>query len=295
MVYLQSLIDNVQVWLEDEGDTTQVVGRINKAIRKVEKLPWEALKRKAVVTPDENGSFLIPPLCRVIDHIYPAGYSDRPDYEFASKAALDPKNHKTTGSYKFYTDEINLTTLEDSLLVDVVQNGQTITQAVASLVSVDEAWVGEQFRLPGDETLYEITAAVADTSLTVFPPVRSETRGASSCVIRPVGLQQYKVSDYRGEPIVADIEVHYRMKHPTLIDPSDMLLFDAEDTVSLEAVKFYLHQTKYDVDARALELDLRAARHTEVAQQAVKTTQSVNRDQTFTLHARNNRSHNRRR
>jgi hypothetical protein len=294
MVYLETIVDTVETWLEDNGDTDTVVKRVNKAVREVEKLNWEAMKRKVIITPDADGTFLVPPLSRAIDAIYP-DYEEStvPTFEFQPNAMVTPGNEKVVKSHKYFNAEINMVALESALVVDVVQNSQTITQAVASLVDIDESWVGEQLRLPNDETLYEITGAVAATSMTVFPPVRSETYNASSCVIRPIGLTKLKVTDWTGTPYTGDIKVHYYMKHPQLIDATDMLLIPAEDTVSLETVKFFLHQTKYDVDARNLEFDLRAARAREYAQQAVTTTESVVQDTSFSLHSRNNRRNRR--
>jgi hypothetical protein len=289
MTSLKTLIDYVQDWLEDEGDEPAVIRAINRAIRQVETIKdWEVLKGISTITPDSSGVILEPTRNRVIRHIYPSGYTGLPSFEFKPKAELDRFDVARTAQYKFYSVAPVDTELQGGLLLDVVQNSQTVTEASASPTPIDVSWVGERLLLEGDETLYEITAATAGVDMTVTPDVRVATGSALSCKIRPIGQAKYQLTDTSGTVYTEDVEVHYQVNHPTLVKYTDQLLIPAENMVALLAVKFFLHQTKYDVDGRALNIEFNEAKRVETQQEGTASPEAISVGGSFGVRSRRN-------
>lgn len=292
MTYLKTLRQDVQDWLEDEGDNAEVDRALNRAIEEVETYQdWEVLKDSDTQTPDSDGIIRAPADSRVIRRVFPVGAYELPEFTFRPKSELDALDKPITTAYKLWPHTMNKSALSSGLLVDLVQNSQTVTQAVSSADNIDVAWVGERIQFEGDETYYEITAATASTDLTVYPDVRRESGSSQIAQVRPLGLEQYKVTDYQGQPYTDDVQIKYQVKHPALVSNTDQLLIPARQTVVLTAVKFFLHQTKYDVDARQLSIDLAQARDRECNQQATASPESVGVKSTFSLRSkRGNRS-----
>lgn len=284
MTYLSTLIDNVQDWLEDNGDEEEVIRAINRAIRQVETFnDWEALRDSVTVTPDSSGVILDPPTSRVVTRVVPVGSYDLPEYDFRPKARQDQLNRPVTNERKLLAYPSIKTQLSQGLTVDVTQSNQTITQATSSTDDIEASWVGERFMLEGDETVYEITAAVAATSMTVFPDVRRDTGTAVAAKVRPLGQKQFQLTDSVGKGFTAAVTAEYQRQHPPLSIYTDQLWIPAEFTVTLIAVKFFLHQTKYDVDARQLQIDITEARDRECNQEATAYPESINVKQTFSV------------
>jgi hypothetical protein len=291
MTFLSTLIDSVQEWLEDEADEEQVIHAIMRSIREVETAKdWEALKDTATVTPDSNGVIMEPPQCRVIRRVYPAGYDGLPDFRFMPKSEIDQYDQPRSKQYKMISYKGIEAQLSDGLLLDITQNSQTLTQAAASTDDIETAWVGERLRVEGDETLYEILAANAATDLTVTPDIRRTTRDAAVAKVRPIGLQRYQLSHSNGTLYTTDVEVHFQKRHPQLISYSDMLMIPAERMVTLGAVKFFLHQTKYDVDARELLKEYNDAKRVETQQEGTAVAEAVGPRKTFATRSRRNNS-----
>jgi len=287
MTYLKTLKDNVQDWLEDEGDDEQVTRAVNRAIREVETYKdWEVLKDSATMTPDSSGVIQKPATCRVIRKVYPTGSYDLPEYVFRPVSEKPQMGQPTTTASKLIAVAGVKEQLSDGLLVDVVQNSQNITQAASSAEDIDVTWVGERFQIEDDETVYEIISAVAATSMVVFPDIRRETGDAQIAKVRPLGLEQYKLMDYTGKEYTAGVVADYQTKHPTLISDTDQLFFPAEQTVTLLAVKFFLHQTKYDVDARQLMIDITDAKGRECNQEATASPEHVGPRASFALRSK---------
>jgi hypothetical protein len=292
MTYLKTLITDVEDWLEDEGDEDEVIRAINRAVEEVETYKdWEVLKDRATVTPDSSGIIRDPATSRVIRRVFPEGNYDLPEFQFRAKSEQDTLDNPRTHAYKLLSTAMVKTQLSDGLLVDVTQNSQTVVQATASTDDIDTSWVGERFMIEDDETIYEITEAVAATSMTVFPDIRRETGSAQSAKVRPLGMSQYKLTDYTGTAYTQNVEIAYQTKHPALVGYNDQLFIPARQTVYLLAVSYFLHQTKYDVDARQLKLDIMEAKNRECNQEATASPEHVGPRSSFSVRdKRNNRT-----
>ena len=290
MIRLEDLRNNVQDWIENELDTDQTDRAINRAIRQVQKLcDWEALRRIKTVTPDSTGLFTEPPLTDKIRYVYTSGGTGWPSSAFVNIKEQNVDSAAGTYSGKFLPYGPTLVVTEEDLIVDVIQGSSTIAQATSSTEDIDISWVGERFQLEGDSTTYEITAAVAATSLTVYPSVRRSTLSSLTCIVSPMGQKQYKVLYSNGTAYSEAIDVHYQMAHQNLIDTEDLLFIPAEQLVTLFAVQFFLHQTKYDVDARALQLAISDAKRDELAQEPSSSYQSQKHDNLFGVRSRTGR------
>jgi hypothetical protein len=106
-------------------------------------------------------------------------------------------------------------------------------------------------------------------------------------------MEQYELTDAVGNLFTNDVIADIQIKHPTLINYKDQLLIPAEEMVTLTAVKFFLHQTKYDVDARALEVAYKMAEKVETQQEATASPESVGPRGTFTVRSRRGNSERR--
>lgn len=286
MIRLEDLRNNVQDWIENEDDSTAVDRAINRAIRQVQKLAdWEALRRIDVITPDEEGKFTQPPLVEKLRGVYSQG-TYTPASEFVVVKEPIVTDAGTTVSGKLIPYGPTLTATETDLIVGVTVGSTTITQSATSTVDIDEDWVGLRFQLEGDSTTYEIASATAATSMTVYPSVRRDTGTTLTCVVDPAGQKQYKIMYYNGEPYTSEVDVYYQMAHPALNDDEDLLLIPAEMLVTLYAVQFFLNQTKYDVDARSLELAINNAKRDELAQEPSVTHEVQRRDNLFQVRSR---------
>lgn len=287
MIRLEDLRNNVQDWIENEFDIEQTDRAINRALRQVQTLcDWEALRRIKTVTPDSTGLFVEPPLTTKIRRVYTSGDTNWPSASFVNIKELNTDDAGMTSSGKFLPYGSTVTNLEEDLIVDVVVGSSVISQAASSSVDIDESWVGERLQIEGDLTSYEIVEAVEATSLTVFPSVRRDTLTSLTCVVSPAGQKQYKVLYHDGSPYTNDIDIHYQMAHPQFNDEDDLLLIPAEQLVTLYTVQFFLHQTKYDVDARALQIAIDEAKRDELAQEPSSTYAAQQKDNLFGVRSR---------
>jgi hypothetical protein len=242
-------------WIEDDSDRQIIYRAINNAIDIVTAdTSFSALNTNVTVTPDSEGVLIVPPRCQDINEIFPSsdGRREAP-FVFTGARRVQTDGRKPGYFYRSYgCVETPLATLD----ADFTLGSSIVSQSTASSEDFLLAHVGEEFVIAGGDEVYRIDAfddqGLANT-FTIYPDYRYSNQTDLPCYVRPASKEQICLYDSLGNPYAQEVIIEYRQRHPRLINEADILLIPAPHTVALEAVRFFLRQTKYDVDAERLE------------------------------------------
>ena len=271
-------------WIEDDTETDVMNRAINDSVDLIQKtIAWAEFNKKLTVTPDDDGMFYAPPRCLEIVDVYPesniAGGAD-----FTFNGARRVQDYPRRAGHFFKSAGI-LEESDASILLSASVGNATLTEAIGTVDSITEAMVGQELLLTGLEETYRIETVTigATNSMTVYPKFRYESDSAILGETRPAGTKMFKVFDSSGNVYTDNIVINYRQLHPKLVADSDRLLIPAPNTIALEAVRFMLRQTKYDVDAQRLQLDYEEYKRVECKQDVKDAYQARPRDCMFSI------------
>lgn len=275
---LRELIDTVEDWVGDTSDPELTRKEINRSIRFIcTRHRLDALTETRELTLS-SGGFVSPVLARQIVAVRMAGdVGIRTGNRF-------PADGLVPAYKRIVPNGIN----KDAFVFVRISGDEGESQFTQDTVQDDSGWgipadcVGKAIRIDGLDDLFEITAAVEDTSVDVDPKIGISVSG-NRALIGNNGLPIYKVYDSNGDLGSGNVEVEYQRYHPYLYDLEDRLLPDIRESVSLTAVKSLLRHYKYDVDAQRLDMDLQAAIAAELGAQITSRTQPENRLGTFSV------------
>jgi hypothetical protein len=247
----QGVID----WIEDDSDRAIIDRAINTAISTVTgSCPFTALNTSVTVTPDTDGILVVPPRCQDIVEIFPSGDNKREaDFVFTGAKRVQTTGRKA--GYFFRSYGIVETSL-NSVLCDLTALSNVVIQSATSTEDFTADMVGKEFVLVGGNETYRIDSfdgAGLENEITIYPPYRWADVSNQSCLVQPESKETICLYDSLGNAYLGEVTIEYRQNHPQLVNDGDILLIPAPNTVTLEAVRFFLRQTKYDVDAERLE------------------------------------------
>lgn len=284
------LRQHVVDWIEDSSDFQTIDRAINRSIAKVVgRCVFSQLMSKVTVTPDENGIILVPPRCDRVLEVYPSStLSNETEFVFGGSRKVQGLIRRTgykkrgVGAIKTPLAEVTMS----------FQNGASIAEEVSGSV-LSASHVGHELVIKGGNEKYEITSfdnSGTNPQIGIYPDYRFGTVTSINCLIRRIGIEQIALYDSNGNAYTGDVTIEYVEMHPYLVSNDDMLMIPTPETVGLDAVRFMLRQTKYDVDSERLEADYISAKRSEYSKQVSNTDESsVNIDPVFRIHNRRGR------
>lgn len=258
-------------WIEDDSEPALLDRALNVAVAQlVNDCSFSQLKKRVVVTPDDDGMFYVPARCSDILEIYPDGSNNEADFTFIGAKRIQAQPRQA--GYYFRS----LGSSEEpfaELFADFTSNSSTVLQNAGSSVDFSEDMIGMQFEIDGGAESYRIDSFTAGSpnQITIYPNYRWTNLSTAPCTVRPEGTEMISLYDSLGQAYTGDVAVEFVAKHPYLVNDTDRLIIPCQNTVPLEAVRFILRQTKYDVDAQRLENMYVQYRATECAKQPAKT------------------------
>lgn len=263
----QQVID----WIEDDSDRAIIDRAINTSIETVTSMcPFSQLSTQVTVTPDENGIITLPPRCQDIVDIYPSSEIQGADFVF--KGAKRVQTYGNKAGYYFRSVGVVEEPL-NTLVCDFTKDSATVTQNDSSAEDFSADMIGQEFIIAGGNESYRVDGFSDEgtqNTLTVYPKYRWASYAGLECYIRPEGKEQVRLYDSQGTVYQGEVIVEYRQYHPQLVQDKDILLIPAYNTVALETVRFFLRQTKYDVDADRLERQYLMYKESECSKQPAK-------------------------
>lgn len=284
MKSLNGLLELLRTWIEDDSIDDSFTTFLNFAVLEVEDMvEWASLYGEEVITVGSDGILTIPPKAYKLTGIYSTIIqAGRPEFRFQPR---DNQPTSESGGLVMYSYNPYIP-VEESLAYDE----GVITQGLTTITGTgfDSDWIGERLMIGDFDDLYEITAVnVAGTEITVNTKIPFAS-GTYDLIIRPAGMERYKLLKSDELAFSGDVKVTYQRRHPTLVGASDRLLIPAPRTVSLLGLKNALITDKYTVDATRLEDAMMVAKNSEISNHAFHKTKNVRNDRLFSV--RSNRS-----
>jgi hypothetical protein len=294
MITLKSIRDIVIDWIEDDSDTDAIDRTINAQLRFVSRShEFEGLTRTADITPDAGGIITCPAVYGTCTGIYPmTERGELPKFEFYPRTKRTRADEPRTNRYLYYPSESSREDEATGIVVAGTQGSPTLTYASGTAITDDMA--GKELKIAGDNTRYLIVAAVAGTSLTVFPSLRAESYASHVATVNPSGMRKY-ILTYPGGALYTDsVTMDYQIDHPPLVLDDDELLIPMERTIALLTVQQFLQQSKYDVDAQRLENAIFEAKLMEYGSEPSNRQDSAPKDTMFAFRSKRGRNTGRR-
>lgn len=287
----QSVIDLI----EDSTEFSTIDRAINRAVAKVaSRCTFSQMMSKVTVTPDSDGIVLVPPRCDKVLAVYPSSaLSNSTDFVFGGCRNVQDQVRRS--GYKYRGVGAVKTNLADVSL-SFVNGSSAVEEVSGSVDNLAETHVGHELVIRGGAEKYEITSfdgEPVNSVINIYPPYRFGTATPVECWIRPMNIEQIALYDHLGNAYTGEITIERREIHPYLVANEDMLMIPTPETVFLDAIRFMLMQTKYNVDAQRLENDYQDAKRSECSKQVTnRDSDSWNRDSIFRVHGRSRRSNN---
>lgn len=270
---LASLRNRVKDRIEERGDDDLIDRYIRYAVEYIEaKGRWDALQQNETITPDSNGIIAEPPLCRVINEVYPYTTAIVKETKFEARTRPYTEVEGNRILRKYYLPAGFKTGLGETYSVDVTQGSTTVSQNSGEASWFDADDVGNLVMFSGSNYFYKITAVdTDDNEITITPKYADDNETNATAINQPSAQRQYKLiepstTDSGDSVYTDDVDVYYQRIHPPMTDNSDLLLIPAKRSVELAAAIFALQAAKYDVDAQRLDPLLREALQDDMAQ-----------------------------
>lgn len=284
MASLQEIRQTIIDWIEDDSDTDLIDRTINSQLRFMCKREFEALYRTIDRTPDNDGVIIEPPACDGVLGIYSKTASGKsPDFSFMGKTVRQPSGEPRTNRYLYRP-----TVAKES--DETLRSGLSTTagdKLITSVISAfDDDDLGSEVRIENDPTRYIVTNVYNANTIHVYPTVRDTIFNTAVITMNPAGMKQYILETPQGEAYTDDVTIDYQVVHPPLREDNDMLLIPMERTLSLMVVQQFLHQSKYDVDAERLKLEIMEARIAEYATESTNRQDNAPKDAMFSFRSK---------
>lgn len=262
----------VEDWIEDTSEPDITDRAINEATALIAAQGgFSQMISQETVTPDDEGKFYLPPRCDKVIDIFPAESGAMAPFVFSGTRRIQAGAREGRYCYRSIgATESPFATVD----VDLENGSTTFSQSSSSTENFTEDMVGMEIVVEGIDEVYKILS-YSEVSLLgvveVYPEFRFEDSDSIEAYVRPAGTEQLQVYDTANQNYTGDITIEFRKKHPTMVADNDPLLIPAPRCVSTEAVKFFLRQTKYDVDADRVEREMTQYKAVEFEKQPAKT------------------------
>jgi len=246
----QQVID----WIEDDSDRQAIDRAINVSIDVLtSKCTFSQLMSQVTVTPESDGTIITPPRCADIVEIYPANDNEEADFVFTGTKRVQSIGRRS--GYFYRSKGVTEEPLHE-LICDLSNKSKWVTQNDSSTVSMSADMIGEEFVIAGGNETYRIDdfdGTGAKNKIKVYPEYRWADVTGVDCFVRPECTESIVLYNSLGDIYTGDVTIEFKQAHPYLVSDRDILQIPAFNTTALETVRFFLRQTKYDVDADRLE------------------------------------------
>ncbi len=264
MMTYREIAQIVREWIEDDSNPQGMRRTINSVIKMLTgEMRFDALQEQVEVTPDANGRFLEPALCKsIVDVVYDGSQRFRaargPALMQGVVRLFDRMYPVGTGST---WDARNISFTFSSATPDRL----TKTGSVA----IPDGVVGRRLWVTNVNGFYEVTGIGPDNAYVTVRPDFTAPVTSGTMSIGNVGMNEYALVGIDGVPFLNPITISYQRIHPELHVDTDLLLVNIENSVALMAVQRILRINKYDVDALRLSEEIARAQAAEMGKELV--------------------------